>query len=173
MLPRSIMNVAVSKQDMGLTSRNHNLPRLKQLPYKFAGPLPEQKDDETRVPCRSQGDDWWDPLLQGQITPALTLDVGRRFSDVQGQSLHALRDRNSGSDFLMNCCRALIQQLRFDYDEASWHQALFPKPWLLARSAACLPIQGALVWLHRTCVRAGLGGQVRVSPPFPEGGARI
>eukprot|EP00439_Symbiodinium_sp_Y106_P034447 s5537_g4.t1 len=55
--------------------------RLKELPYKFAGPLPEQQSDETRVPCRSQ-DDWWDPLLQGLNTPALTFDIGRRFRDV-------------------------------------------------------------------------------------------
>ncbi|CAE7212877.1 unnamed protein product [Symbiodinium sp. CCMP2592] len=64
--------------------------RLKELPYKFAGPLPEQQSDETRVPCRNT-DDWWDPLLQGLSTAALALDVGR----------------------------ALIQQLRFDYDEVA------------------------------------------------------
>ncbi|OLQ00711.1 hypothetical protein AK812_SmicGene16606 [Symbiodinium microadriaticum] len=62
--------------------------RLKQLPYRFTGSLPQQQDDETRVPCRSR-DDWWDPLLEGMSTPALTLDIGR----------------------------ALIQQLRFDYDD--------------------------------------------------------
>lgn len=56
--------------------------RLKQLPYKFAGPLPEQQADETRVPCRSR-DEWWDPLVQGMTTPALTLDIGRRFREVR------------------------------------------------------------------------------------------
>ncbi|CAE7198608.1 unnamed protein product [Symbiodinium sp. CCMP2592] len=66
--------------------------RLKELPYKFAGPLPEQQSDETRVPCRNK-DDWWDPLLQGLSTPALTLDVGRD----------------------------LIQQLRFDYDDVVFY----------------------------------------------------
>ncbi|CAE7218603.1 unnamed protein product [Symbiodinium sp. CCMP2592] len=61
---------------------------LKELPYKFAGALPEQQEDETRVPCKQQAD-FWDPLGQGVSTPALALDVGR----------------------------CLIKQLRFGYDD--------------------------------------------------------
>ncbi|CAE7775215.1 unnamed protein product [Symbiodinium sp. CCMP2456] len=62
--------------------------RLKQLPYKFQGLLPEQQQDETRVPCKQQ-EDFWDPLRPGLSTPALALDLGRD----------------------------LIQQLRFGYDD--------------------------------------------------------
>ncbi|CAE7260090.1 unnamed protein product [Symbiodinium sp. CCMP2592] len=52
--------------------------RLEELPYKFAGGLPKEEADETRIPANdSKQDSFEDPLCEGESTKALTLKIGR------------------------------------------------------------------------------------------------
>ena len=51
-----------------------------ELPHRFEGPLPERKEDETRMPCVLK-DEEDDPLQPGLCTPALTLDVWEAIGD--------------------------------------------------------------------------------------------
>ena len=81
---------------------------LKEIAYLFKGPLPTATTDETRVPCHPA--DEVDLLSPDSSTPALVLDVGKGFGQKCGRS-----ERIS----ITNCCRDMIQQLRFDYEEAS------------------------------------------------------
>ena len=83
--------------------------RLKELPFVFTGSLPAETNDETRMP-RQQLDEV-DLMSPTESTRALVLDVGRRGSD---------RSAATGCEFQSTqCCRTMVQQLRFDYEEAS------------------------------------------------------
>ena len=56
--------------------------QLKELPYKFAGGLPKEETDETRIPTSdSKQDGFEDPLCEGESTKALTLEIGRPVVD--------------------------------------------------------------------------------------------